>query len=120
MLDCKELVTHVYKKYDSTTRQNILVSEIIKNASWFRTQQSSINNTTVEAKDIIKVRISLESIENIPEINKGDIMIRGKADIDNLSYGQIREEYPDSFTVGTVTYNLNSLPYSRHIRCEGN
>ena len=60
MLDCKELVTHVYKKYDSTTRQNILVSEIIKNASWFRTQQSSINNTTVEAKDIINISLSAD------------------------------------------------------------
>lgn len=119
MLDCKELVTHVYKKYDSTTRQNLLVSEVIKNVSWFRTQQSSINNTNVEANDIIKVRIPLENRDNIPEIKKGDIMIHGMATIESLSYGQIREEYPDSFTVATVTYNLNSLPYSRHIRCDG-
>ena len=119
MLDCKELVTHVYRKYDPATRQNLLVSEVIKNVSWFRTQQSSINNTTVDVKDIIKVRIPLENRENIPEIKKGDIMIHGIVNIENLSAGQIRDKYSDSFTVGSVTYNLNSLPYSRHIRCDG-
>ena len=119
MLDCTELVTHIKRVYDSTTRQDKLYVETIENVSWFREEKSVLADRQVTASDLVKVRIPLHGRKAEPKIEKGDILIHGSANIENMSIGQIRKKYPDSMEVMSVTYNRNRTPYSQHIRCSG-
>lgn len=119
MLDCKETITHVKKVFDSETKQYNLESSIIENCSWFNSQMNSFSDKQVLSGDVVKVRIPLMNRKQIPNIEKGDILIHGEADIKGLSIGSIRAKYIDSMEVSSLNYNLNSRTYSRHIRCSG-
>jgi hypothetical protein len=119
MLDCTELVTHIKKVYDASTRQDKLQISTIDNVSWFREEKSTLADRQVTASDLISVRIPLQGRKTEPVIEKGDILIHGSASVENISIGQIREKYPDSMEVMSVTYNRNRTPYSQHIRCSG-
>ncbi|WP_040463270.1 DUF6751 family protein [Amedibacillus dolichus] len=119
MLDCTELVTHCHKVYDANTRQNKIVTALIENVSWFREERCVQSDKQVSTTDIVKVRIPLIKRDDVPQIAKGDILIHGKAEIEGLTLGELRNEYPDSMEVQSVTYNTHSNSYSRHIRCSG-
>lgn len=119
MLDCNDTLTHVIKEYDKQTRQYTYKSEVIENCSWFNSQMNSFSDKQVLSGDVVKVRIPLMDRKQIPKIEKGDILIFGVVDISGLTIGEIRNKYPNSMEVSSLNYNLNSRPYSRHIRCSG-
>ena len=119
MLDCTELVTHITREFDPSSRQDKLRAETIDGVSWFRQEKSQLADRQVNAADLVSVRIPLAGRESEPVIAKGDLLIHGAAEISGMSIGQIRAKYPYSMEVMSVTYNRNRLPYSQHIRCSG-
>ena len=119
MLDAGKTITHVFRRYDPDTRQNVLVSEMLT-GSWFREEKTGVSDQTVTVTDIVKVRIPVKKGNDIPAITTGDLMILGAVNISDLSIGDIRKRFPESFQVQSVTLNLQSLTgYSDHIRCSG-
>lgn len=117
MLDCDKTLTHVSFEYDPETRSKKMVFETLKNCSWFKTEKKTYSNGAWMKSDSVKVRVQLYEYTDIPKIEKGDILILGTIDQSGIkSVADIREKYPNSCEVTDFTYNLNSLPYSQHIR----
>lgn len=120
MLDADKTLTHVSFEYDPATRTNKMVFEEIQNCSWFRTQKRSYSNGAWMKADEFKIRIPTFGYTDIPTIEKGDILVLGIVEKANIkSVGDLKNKYPDSCEVIDITYNLNSLPYSQHIRITG-
>ena len=120
MLDANKTVTHVQNIYDPLTRTNTYTANVIDGVSWFRTQAQSTTNGVVQFADVIKVRIPTNGRSELPNNKKGDLLIFGTVDIQGLdTIAKMRNEYPNSCEVQSVTYNLDSAPYSQHIRITG-
>lgn len=120
MLDANKVITHVKKAYDPISRANTYTTETIDGVSWFRTQAQSVTNGVVQFADVIKVRIPTNGRTEMPNIKKGDLLIFGAVDVQGLdTIAKIRNKYQNSCEVQSVTYNLDSAPYSQHIRITG-
>ena len=118
MLDCNEVLTLVSFELDKSTRSNKHVLKHVKNASWKAVSQWSEQDKKLVSHDVINVRIHVGYGEPV-KISKGDILIRGIVNnVDGMTTGQILATY-EAMTVQVVSYNLNSHPYSRHIRVKG-
>ena len=120
MLDANKTLTHVSFEYDPETRSKKMVFETLKNCSWFKTEKKTYSNGAWMKSDEFKIRIQLYGYTDIPKIEKGDILILGTIDQSGIkSVADLRKKYPNSCEVTDFTYNLNSLPYSQHIRITG-
>lgn len=120
MLDANKTLTHVSFEYDPETRSKKMVFETLKNCSWFKTEKKTYSNGAWMKSDEFKIRIQLYGYTDIPKIEKGDILILGTIDQSGIkSVADLRKKYPNSCEVTDFTYNLNSLPYSQHIRVTG-
>ena len=96
MLDCTELVTHITREFDPSSRQDKLRAETIDGVSWFRQEKSQLADRQVNAADLVSVRIPLAGRESEPVIAKGDLLIHGTAGISGVSIGQLRAQERES------------------------
>lgn len=120
MLDANKMLTHVSFEYDAETRSKKMVFETFKNCSWFVNKKKTYSNGAWMKSDEFKIRIQVYGYTDVPKIEKGDILILGIIDQSGIkSIADLRKKYPDSCEVIDLTYNLNSLPYSQHIRITG-
>lgn len=120
MLDADKTLTHVSFKYDQETRSEKMVFETLKNCSWFVNKKKTYSNCAWMKSDEFKIRVQVYGYTDIPKIKKGDILILGEIKQSGIkSVADLREKYHDSCEVTDFTYNLNSLPYSQHIRITG-
>lgn len=120
MLDANKTLTHVSFVLDPETRSNKMQFETLKNCSWFKTEKKTYSNGAWMKANVVNIRIPVYGYTDIPTIEKGDILILGSIDQEGITtVKDLREKYPDSCEVIDLTYNLNSLPYSQHIRITG-
>lgn len=120
MLDGNKTITHVLFVYDSKTRSKKMAFETLKNCSWFVNKKKTYSNGAWMKSDVFNIRIPLYGYQDIPKIEKGDILIFGEIEKEGIeSVSDLRKKYPESCEVVDFTYNLNSLPYSQHIRING-
>lgn len=119
MLDCDEKLTLVSFRLDTQSRRNLHVITHIEEASWNLTSQWSEQDKKLVSNDIVKVRIPIKDTSHMLQIKKGDILIRGHiTSLEGMSTGQILNQY-EAITIQSISYNVKTQPYSRHIRVSG-
>lgn len=121
MIDCVNKVTHVRLVQDESKRELVL-SKIgtYDHCSWNHTFGTRDGEKIDSQNDSFIVRVEVNEANDIPKIKKGDFFVLGECDIANKTSGKLLSEYPESFEVQTVKYNLNSYSgYNNHIKVQG-
>lgn len=89
-------------------------------ASWHRVQKNLFNGGMITKADEVSCRIMRQP--GADEIKKGTVIFLGSVPIEEKSadtMGDLKEKYPEHFTVESVSVNYLGTPGTQHVHLKG-
>lgn len=105
---CNDVITVFNARVDPQTGDNVWIPTVIRGASWFCTDASTVDAVRggLAAANRVTVRIPEEVMPEGLAIRNGDIIVRGDAGEAEPRPAKLKAAFPESITVLAVTDNL--------------